>query len=115
MFQKANLKLLSIALGSNLPEFESKCWIRKSSDPDDELNLVRKFVKELDRAWELKQRYVPDYIRTGYEKIDAIAAEMKERRASFTEFIPLRRYKRVLDDYSKLQIFGFNSAKAWSL
>lgn len=33
---KAHLKLLSIAVGSNL-EIEPRCWIRKSSDPDGEI------------------------------------------------------------------------------
>ena len=111
MKTEANLKLLSIAVGSNLPGYESKCYVRKSSEPDEELNLVRRFVQELDRIWKLKQREIPSYIHEGYEKIEQITEQMKQRRAKFTEFFPLRRYKRTLDSFVKLQVFGFNSAK----
>ena len=41
MTEKALLNLLSIAVGTNCPEIPPKCWIRKSSAPEEEENLGR--------------------------------------------------------------------------
>ena len=44
METNANLKLLSIAVGSNIPETNSKCWVRKSMEPREKTRLIRNFV-----------------------------------------------------------------------
>ena len=41
MTQKATLNLLSIAVGTNCQDLESKCWIRRTSEPDEEERLAR--------------------------------------------------------------------------
>ena len=46
---EANLLLLSIAVGCNLPGYSPKCWIRKSSDPQEESRLTKLFLKELQK------------------------------------------------------------------
>ena len=46
MTEKASLNLLSIAVGSNCDEIESKCWIRKTSAPEEE-----------ERIGQLKNKY----------------------------------------------------------
>ena len=42
---KAHLRLLSIAVGSNISEIEPKCWVRQSSDPKEEEKLGLAYQK----------------------------------------------------------------------
>ena len=93
--QKENLKLLSIAIGSNIPGYKSKCWIRKSSEPDAEIALVKKFVDEIHNIWKLKQAHVPAYIHEGLEKIDALKTDMKMKGAKFQDLFVIECHLRI--------------------
>ena len=43
----ARLLLLSMAVGSNLPNYKPKCWARNSSDPAQEKVIIKKFVSSV--------------------------------------------------------------------
>ena len=111
MVQEAQLNLLSIAIGSNLPGYESKCWVRKSADPECEKDLVKKFVAELTRLWKLHREILPDYFKEAEIKIGDEKYLMKQRKAKWYEYHTINRYCQALAKFTCLNCFGFNSAK----
>jgi len=111
MVSEANLKLLSIAVGSNMPGYIPKCWVRKSSDPSEEARLVKNFVDELHKLWEEKQKNLPNWIESAYDKLSLMYFKLKERNAKWTEYQNIWRFKRVLKKFTVLDCFGFNSGR----
>jgi len=108
---EAKLNLLSLAVGSNIPGSKAKCWIRRNSDAMEELRLIKNFVAELDKIWSLKQKNIPPYIYDAYDIINAKKMHLKMRGAKWTAYFPLQRYKRALNNLTKLDVFGFNSSR----
>ena len=108
---KAKLRLLSIASGSNIPGTKSKCWIRRSMDPSEELRIIHKFVKELDYLYECKKQMLPNWIQIGLDKVQNIIDEMQMRKCKFYLILPWYRYRTHLNKFMVLDTFGFNSGK----
>ena len=111
LITEANLLLLSIAVGCNLPGYSPKCWIRKSSDPEEEKRLIKSFLSELDHIWIEKQKTLPFWIEAGFEKLDFMQYKLKQEKAPWHEYQAIWKYKRVLRKFTQLDVFGFNSGK----
>ena len=107
----ANLRLLSIAVGSTMEGYEPKCWVRKSSNPAEEARLVKAFLQELNNLWQEKQKKLPFWIAEAYNKIYFMNYELKKRNAKWTEYQSIWKYKMTLRKFTLLDTFGFNSAK----
>lgn len=111
---EADLLLLSIACGSNLPNYEPKCWIRKSSDPADEKPLIKKFLIELQKIYDLKQATLPAYFEAAEVQLDATYDAIKATTKGKTRDFELRKisqFKREIRKFRRLNIYGFNSSR----
>ena len=111
MTTNANLKLLSIAVGSNCPDYEAKCWVRKTMDPTEETRLIKCFIDELLILHQKKFQSLPQWIGDAQNWIEDQKRQLKERRAKWNEFLELTRYKRELTKFERLDVFGYNSSK----
>ena len=108
---KANLKLLSLAVGSNIPNQSPKCWIRNSMESSEEKRLIYKFIEELVRLQTEKMKHLPDWIEKGKEIIFEKKGILKSKNAKWTAFTPLFMYQKELEKLTRLDVFGFNSAR----
>ena len=111
MNPKANLKLLSIAVGSNIPGQTPKCWVRKTMNASEEKRLISEFVNELVRLHEEKTKYLPEWISTGLEIIENKILVLKSRKAKWNEYLSLFTYRKEIEKIRRLDVYGFNSAK----
>ena len=116
MVAEADLKLLSIGLGSNLPGFKPKCWVRKSSDPDAADEIIKQFVHELFRLQKQRRALLPDYVkdirRKIFEKEDQLMRESEQNGTDHKiELSKLASYLNYMKNMESLSIFGFNSQK----
>ena len=108
---KANLKLLSLAVGSNIPNQSPKCWVRKSMEPSEEKRLISDFIKELMRLQQEKLRNLPEWIEKGKDIIFQKKCILKAQNAKWTAFTPLFMFQKELEKLTRLDVFGFNCAK----
>jgi hypothetical protein len=108
---KAKLKLLSIAVGSNIPNQSPKCWVRNSMETSEEKRLITLFIEELMRLQIEKLKYLPDWIEKGKEIIFQKKCLLKSQNARWTAFTPLFMFKKELEKLSRLDVFGFNCAR----
>ena len=111
MVTEANHKLLSIAVGSNMKNMPTKCWVRKTLEPSEETRLVSKFVDYLYQAQKQKMRTLPEWISDALVKIEEKQIEMKRDDAKWWEMAFLSKYKRAMKNLQLLDTFGFNSSK----
>ena len=113
---EATLHLLSIAVGSNIPNMETKCWVRKSSDPKHAAQLIKNLVVYLKKLQEERKKLLPDYILEAEMKIEAVCEKIKFHivcgdKSRNLEFCRLRSYLRALENLTKLSVYGFNSSR----
>ena len=116
LVSEANLHLLSIAAGSNMPDIESKCWVRKSSEPKDASKMIKKLIIFLKEIHQKRLEGLPKYIFDARDKIEAICEKIKFHivlgdKSRNLEFCRLRSYLRALERLTKLSVYGFNSSK----
>ena len=102
---EASHKLVSVAIASNLPGYEDKFLCRESSHPESEQKLIDQFVAELERLHELLLENIPAEISDAVQKINE---KIQVLRFGF-EKTQLAGLKKFLEQYSILQIYGFNS------
>jgi len=100
----ASHHILSIAIGSNCGY--EKVIIREDDSPEAAKKIVAEFVRELQMQIET-MRCLPDYFyKTAeklQEKIDSM--EKSQKRSKFQQLL------RKLEQFLKVDVFGFNSAK----
>ena len=111
MNTEANLKLLSIAVGSNIPETNSKCWVRNSMNPMEEKRLIVKFVAELDKLQRLKTQTLPDWVNIAYVKIEDKIDELKAQNAKYNVLQKWYHYRSEITKFMVLDVFGFNCGR----
>ena len=116
MVAEADLRLLSIALGTNIPGFSPKCWVRKSSEPEEARIIIEKFVASLLRLRQKKVSLLPEYIKEiGWKLFKRIneVSEENERLGIKTcpELSKLISYKNFIENLENLSVFGFNSQR----
>jgi hypothetical protein len=111
METEANLKLLSLAVGSNIPGKNAKCWVRKSMDSGEEKTIIKSFVAEISELQEAKLELLPCWIQSGIDKLDDIIFDLKIRKTNYSILCTWNGYKQELVKMTKLDVFGFNSAK----
>ena len=111
MTTEANLKLLSLAVGSNLPDYKPKCWIRRSMDSNEEERIIKNFLKELVKIYHAKKASLPKWIDEAFEKLDNQSIIMRARKAKWFEYLVILRYRKALRKFLVLDCFGYNSAK----
>ena len=111
MIKEATHKLLSIAVGSNIPGVETKCWVRKNMNPSEENRLISKFVNYLYYIKQVKSATLPPWIDDALVKIEDTEMEMKAKGAKWWEYIYLSKYKRAMKQFKVLDCFGFNSSR----
>ena len=111
MLTEANLSLLSIAVGSNMPGYKPKCWVRKSSLPEEETRLIRNFLLEIDYLWCEKQKLLPCWIAEAENKLFEKKERLRAMKAKWFHYNELWTYERALRQFTVLDIFGFNSGK----
>ena len=116
LVSEATLHLLSLAVGTNIPGIETKCWLRKSSDPKDGQKLIRNLVLFLKKIHKKRHEKLPEYIFEAQEKIEVVLNKIKLHfalgdRSRNLEFCRLQSYSRALERLTKLSVYGFNSSK----
>ena len=107
----ANLRLLSIAVGSNIPGYEPKCWVRRNMEADEETRLIYNFVDEILFLQKEKLKTLPAWIDDGLAHIDLQCQKLKERKAKWNEYLEWTRYRRELEKFVVLDVFGYNCGK----
>ena len=113
---EATLHLLSVAVGSNIQGVESKCWIRKSSAPEDGAKLIKNMVLFLKKLHKKREESLPKYIFEARDKIVAVCEKIKFHiimgdKSRNLEFCRLKSYLRALERLTKLSVYGFNSSR----
>ena len=98
---------VSIAIGSNIPNYEPIFLMRKSSEPEAEQDLITEFVKHLDELHATYITQLPAFIQTALDRLDG---ELGEETFS-KDRCKKSKLRTHLNDYKKLRIFGFNSSK----
>ena len=111
MYTVADLKLLSLAVGSNLPGYTPRCWVRDSMEPEEEASIISKFVAELEAIHLKKLSNIPEWIIEGIVNLEEEIAQLKSENRKWWEYSHLSKFKRTLKSLCKLDVFGFNSAK----
>ena len=111
MVKEASHRLLSIAVGSNMKDVQTKCWVRKSMCPSEEQRLVEKFIAYLYEIQKIKVRSLPNWIDDALIKIEDLQMDFKSKDAKWWEYSYLTGYKRALKAFRVLDTFGFNSSK----
>ena len=111
MVTVAGLKLLSIAIGSNIPNYTPKCWVRNSMEPSEETRIITKFVDELVIIQGLKIETLPNWIMEGIETLEEEINRFKALKKKWWEYAHLTGFQKTLISLCRLDIFGFNSAK----
>ena len=104
---KNELRLCSIAVGSNIQGIETKCFIRKDSSPESAESIIQEFFEYLAI---IKQKYdaeIPNYYNDAIAKIEE---EIKKLNFS-AEQRKLYNYLQFLKNITSLIIYGFNSSK----
>ena len=109
------LKLATIAVASNMEGVEPKYFERKSSKPEDEQELVNRFLDYmLMLGKKYVQEHVPQEIKTAVdnmnEKLKAEWAKRKSQR-NWQMIFKLNGFRATLMEYMTLNVYGFNSAK----
>ena len=110
MVTEATHSLLSLAVGSNLPNYKPKCWIRRSSCPSEETRIIKNFVNELKCIRAEKLKLLPEWIEKAEEKIFDQFELLKRQKTRFTSK-QLGAYRKFLKKLKYLDVFGFNTAK----
>ncbi|CBY10608.1 unnamed protein product [Oikopleura dioica] len=100
----ASHHILSIAIGSNCGY--EKVIIREDDSPEAAKKIVAEFVRELQMQIET-MRCLPDYFYKTAEKLQEKIDSMEKspKRSKFQQLL------RKLEQYLKVDVFGFNSAK----
>ena len=106
MTEIASHQLLSIAVGSNFSD--SKCWRRRESIENEDVRLIRAFLKELNRLYDLKQAKLPSYFASAEEKVDELIIQNKGSTTNNRKYFRFRRY---LKSIRRLDVFGYNSSR----
>ena len=109
MSTEANLKLLSIGLGGNLPGLKPKCWVRRNMDSSEERRIIKEFVSEIQLLSKLKYDIMPKWIHDGLDKIEDEIFELTRKKVKIWKLNKLRNFKRILENFLKLDVFGYNS------
>ena len=100
-------KIISIAIGSNMPGTKPIFLIRKSSKPEAEQVLVNDFVQHLGELQKTYTSLLPPFLDEALEKLDYDLGEQKfSRNKTRTE-----RLRMYLKEYKRLRIFSFNGSK----
>ena len=107
----ARLKLLSLAVGSNLDGYTPKCWVRKNMNEEEELKIIAKFIEELEWIQQQKSLLLPNWIDEGIDAIDEEIQRLKANNFKWFEYSNLIFFKRTLNSLKTLDIFGYNSSK----
>ena len=100
-------KLISLAIGSNLPGTSPKFFCRRNSQPETEQEIIKEFLDHLDKLHELYMLQLPPYINQAIEDLESQVTEMK----FCTEKSKLQVLLGYLKKYTKLRIYGFNAGK----
>jgi hypothetical protein len=80
-------------------------------EPSEEKRLIYKFIEELIRLQNEKMKQLPDWIEKGKEIIFEKICLLKSQNAKWTAFTSLFMYQKELEKLSRLDVFGFNSAR----
>ena len=113
---EADLRLLSIAVGSNIPDFKEKCWVRKSSEPDEARVIIEKFVETLLELRKKRHEYLPPYLTEMENKVIERELELHEECAqkdikTCPELTKIIQYRNYIKNLKNLSVFGFNSQR----
>ena len=111
MVTDANLNLLSLAVGSNIENYEPKCWVRSSMDSNEEKKIIAKFVSELEWIQNQKVNLLPNWISEGLVAIEEEILRLKAANMKWYHYSELLKFKRTLNSLCSLDIFGFNSSR----
>ena len=116
LVSEADLRLLSIAVGSNIPGFKEKCWVRKSSDPKEARVILEKFVETLLKLRKKRQEYLPPYLTDMENKIIERELELldeckTQEIKTCPELTKIISYRNYITNLKNLSIFGFNSQR----
>ena len=77
-------------------------------EPEEETRIIQKFIKELIALQLQKFQSLPDWIHMGFDWIDQENGRLKDRHAKWHEYLKLLSYRRQLEKFTKLDVFGFN-------
>ena len=113
---EADLRLLSIAVGSNIPGFKEKCWIRKSSEPEEACVIIEKFVKTLLELRRKRIELLPPYLTQMENKVIERELELNEECAqkkikTCPELTKIIQYRNYMSNLKNLSVYGFNSQR----
>ena len=102
--KEASHRIVSLAIASNVSGYSTKFLMRDSSDPQDEQNLINKFVDEIYLLYDLFLDQVPDPIK------NAIAELEQDIEASKFGWFKtmLMNLHRFAKKYLQLGIYAFN-------
>ena len=116
LVSEADLRLLSIAVGSNIPGFKEKCWVRKSSDPEEARVILKKFVGTLLELRKMRQDHLPPYLTEMENKIIEREIELRDecktqQIRTCPELTKIISYRNYITNLKNLSVFGYNSQR----
>ena len=97
---------LMFSVSTNLPS-DTKCFIRKSSDPKSSSELIADFINHLFLLEQLLNENIPEEIGNAIEKLESENIECRFSKHKTKIFSWITTLKR----FQTLQCFGFNSGK----
>ena len=88
-------------------ESTATTFVRTSSNPQCEQEIIYKFVTKLEHLHELYIKLLPDFIDDAIEQIgeDLTQSIFSKRKAQLNQLL------RYLKQYKKLKIFSYNGSK----
>ena len=107
MTEIAQLRFLSVAVGSNFSE--SKCWRRRQAAEGEDIRMVKALLSELYRLYDEKQKNLPNYFSVAQETIEQLIEQNKNADVKVKQ--KYLRFRRYLLSIRRLDVFGYNSSR----
>ena len=101
-------KLVSLAVGTNIPGIEPIFFCRKSSEPHTEQEVIDQFIGHLNMLHDLYLAELPNFIQTALDRLDEDTEKVGKFRKTTCQLYKLRTFLRKM---LKLRIYGFNAGK----
>ena len=101
---QAHHHVLSIAVGTNRT-FEN-CWVRTDDSHGAVVKLVNQFILYLEKIYLIYQHEMPTYFS---EAIELLEQDINDKLIAKSKRMRLNSMKFFLEQFIKLDVFGFNS------
>ena len=105
--KEANHRIVSLAIASNVPGYSTQFFMRRSSNPADEQNLINQFVDEI---YDLHERYIAELPTAITNAIAELERDIENAKFGWFKTL-LMKLHGFAKKYTQLCIYAFNGGE----